>query len=231
MNRASGQVTPNPRLPRARWLPRAPWLPRALWLPVMAVVVVTGCADRVAQLRRHIAAGPRIEVTYVDGTLVTEVNDAFTSSVLTPRAYRAIAATVRRTLEKELRRGRSPARADSGAGRLNVAVRVNGGYHCTGEPPRLQCMLTMQTELTFSTARDGRILGHRRNVVGVVWYGRHPVDMGPGDTAAGKGLPAIVAMANRIKREIPSVSLLEPLEGATAEGLAAFLEDMQISGG
>ncbi|MCZ6728954.1 MAG: hypothetical protein O7C61_04535 [SAR324 cluster bacterium] len=196
------------------------------WL--LPALLLAGCADRMAQLRLHMADDSPIFVIYQGGTIITHVKDGFQSREKLPPEYRAIAATVSNTLQESMR-GRPVIQVRAGQGEalagkgLRALVLVNGGYVCEGEPPQYECALTMETRVTFRDGSSGQVVGDRLNLVGQVWYGRYPVTMSPvrGDDALA------VSIDRRIKQEIPATMALEHLLSATEDGLTAFLEELR----
>ncbi len=218
------------------------WASPVLGVPWVALLLTAslaaaGCAPSLATLQRDLATESRIFVVYRQGSVVTHVADAPASRRPTPEAYRVIAETVRDVLESRLtghqvRLGRAGPALHKGGPGLQVVVSVHGGYSCEGDAPEYGCGLTVQSRITFLSLRTGRVIGPRGNIIGQVWYGRHPVVLEPGGEEANRsGKAGVTSLGDTIHREVPATFLLGPLESATEEGLAVFLDELRASGG
>lgn len=237
---SSGARRPSSARPPRKHGAEAGALPWSCWalLFFFAPAIATGCAPGLSALKKEVDAKSEIVVVYGQGSMVTSVAESPASSAPTPEAYRAIADTVRDVLELQLSHQRV-VRGEAGSGRkrgatgLEAMVSVHGGYRCDGGPPEYGCGLTVQSRITFRSLRTGRIVGPRDNVIGQVWYGRHPLVMekrfaNGGETGTETALAA--ALRDAIHREVPATVLLGPLASATEEGLAVFLKELRASG-
>ena len=239
-NLPTGEDAPHPPVSagktmrvRAAPVSGVPWMA----LLLAASLAAAGCGRSLVTLRRNIEAESKIVVVYGQGSVVTHVANAPASRRPTPEAYRVIAEIVRDVLESRLtghkvRLGRAGPPLQKGGAGLQAVVSVHGGYSCEGDAPEYGCGLTVQSRITFRSLRTGRIVGGRGQVIGQVWYGRHPVVLEPGAESANRSSEAVAAaLSDAIHREVPATFLLGPLESATEEGLAAFLDEVRASGG